>query len=63
MDWIQLVQDKDEWRALVDTVTNFGLHRGGVGIFLPSWATVSFSRMSVFHGVIYLDGYLDSSAS
>jgi hypothetical protein len=22
MDWIDLVQDKDKWRALVDTVMN-----------------------------------------
>jgi hypothetical protein len=22
MDWIELVQDKDRWRALVDTVMN-----------------------------------------
>ena len=25
MDWIDLVQDKDRWLALVNTVMNFGV--------------------------------------
>jgi hypothetical protein len=25
MDWINLAQDKDHWRALVNTVLNFGV--------------------------------------
>ena len=24
-DWMELAQDKDRWRALVDTVMNFGV--------------------------------------
>jgi 5-methylthioribose kinase len=27
MNWIYLVQNKDQWRALVKTVMNFWLHR------------------------------------
>jgi hypothetical protein len=27
MDWIKLAQDKDRWRALVNTVNIFGLHK------------------------------------
>jgi hypothetical protein len=27
MDWNDLVQDSDQWRALVNSVMNFGFHK------------------------------------
>jgi len=40
MDWIDLVQDRDRWRALMNA-----------GNFLTSLEAVSFSRRTLLHGV------------
>jgi hypothetical protein len=50
MDWIDLAQDKDQWRALVDTVMNFQVPYN-LGKFLSSCTTGDFSRGSQLHEV------------
>jgi len=40
MDWIEVAQDSDRWRALVNA-----------GAFLTSCKPVSFSRRTLLHGV------------
>jgi hypothetical protein len=48
--WMQLAQDRAQWKALAKVITNLQFPQN-VGNFLTSSVTVSFSRRTMFHGV------------
>jgi hypothetical protein len=50
MDWIDMAQDRDQWRALENTIMNFRVPQN-VGKFFSSCTSVGFSRKAQLHGV------------
>jgi len=50
MDWIGLAQDRESWRTLVSVVMNLRVPWNAWN-FLTSCKPVSFSRMTLHHGV------------
>jgi hypothetical protein len=48
MDWINLAQDRNQWRALVNTVMDLRVPQNA-GKFLSSCTTGGFSRRATHH--------------
>jgi hypothetical protein len=56
MDWIDLAQDRDQWRALMDTLINFRFDKSGK--FLSGCTTSGFSSRTQLNAVSYLENCL-----
>jgi hypothetical protein len=48
--WIELIQDKDQWWALVNTVMNLWVSKNVVKL-LSNWTAGGFSRRAQLHEV------------
>jgi hypothetical protein len=52
MNWIDMVEDRDKWRALVNTLMNLRVTLS-LGKFMISYITGGFSRRAQLRGVSY----------
>jgi hypothetical protein len=50
MDWIDLAQDRDRWRAVVNAIMKLRVAQNA-GNFLTDSENVSFSERTLLHGV------------
>jgi hypothetical protein len=56
MNWINLAQDRNQWRALVNTIMNLRVPLNA-GKFMSSCTTSGISRRARLHVVRMLDSY------
>jgi hypothetical protein len=52
-DWINMAQDREQWRVLVNTVMNLRVPQN-TGKFFSSCVTGGFSRRAKLHEVSYI---------
>jgi hypothetical protein len=53
IDWIDLAQDRDRWRALVNTMLHLRVSEN-VRMLMSSWTTGGLTRGILLHSVSYL---------
>jgi hypothetical protein len=58
MDWTDLAHDRDQWKAVVNTVINIWVPLNTVK-FLTSCTTDGFSRRAQLHDVSYIRKYTE----
>jgi hypothetical protein len=58
MDWTDLIQDRDQWKALVNTIMNLRVLKNVGKFYLSTYLSDLSTYLNIYRPIIYLSLFL-----